>query len=44
VTDPYGESGHMPTTNRVPDSVPMPAIAPSNISMCTTVGEPAADG
>ena len=39
VTEPYGDSGHMPTTSRVPDSVPMPAMAPSNFSMCTTVGE-----
>ena len=39
VTDPYGDSGHMPTTRRVPDAVPIPAMAPSNFSMPTTVGE-----
>src|SRR5450631_3365079 len=30
----------MPTTRRVPEEVPMPAMAPSNVSMPTTVGEP----
>ena len=34
----------MPTTSRVPDSVPIPAIAPSNSSMALTVGGPVAGG
>src|SRR5664279_3281856 len=37
---PYGESGHMPTTRRVPEAVPIPAMAPSNCSMPTTVATP----
>src|SRR5664279_3833146 len=30
----------MPTTRRVPEEVPMPAMAPSNVSMPNTVGDP----